>query len=139
MGDNVKKADPDNKLRLWRMAGAGALALGVVGMTIPMLPATPFLLLAAYGFSRGSRRIHQWMVDPESLGTGFAEWRRHGKIPPVGKLLVILFMLVGFLAAWAFGLEPTSLIIEAVGLLIVGGYVLTRPTPQPIQVAEQRE
>lgn len=137
MAAQTRKSDPDTKLRLWRLAGAGALVLGVVGMTLPILPAAPFLLLAAYGFSRGSQRIHQWLVDPSSLGTGFAEWRRQGRVPARGKLLVVLFMVAGFLAAWSFGLDTASLIIEAVGLLLVGGYVLTRPSPTAARTAEQ--
>ncbi|MEQ8654383.1 MAG: YbaN family protein [Kiloniellales bacterium] len=139
MAAQTGRRDPDTKFRLWRVAGAGALVLGVVGMTLPILPAAPFLLLAAYGFSRGSQRIHQWLVDPSSLGTGFAEWRRQGRVPVLGKLMVVLFMVAGVLAAWSFGLDSTSLIIEAVGLLLVGGYVLTRPSPTPARSAEQAD
>lgn len=138
MAEQARRADPDSKFRMWRLAGAGSLALGVAGIALPILPAAPFLLLAAYGFSRGSRRIHQWLVDPNSLGTGFAEWRRRGMVPTLGKVLVLLFMLAGFLTAWAFGLETNALIVEAVGLLVIGGYILTRPSPPPAKVAEER-
>ncbi len=119
----------DGKYRLWRLSAAGALAVGLVAMAIPILPTAPFILAAAYGFTRGSERIHRWAVDPDSLGTGFAEWRRRGVVPPVGKLLVLLFMAAGFLVAWAAGLDRASLIIEGIGLILVGGYVLTRPSP----------
>ncbi len=139
MEEQNSKRDNDSKYRLWRLAGGGALIAGIVGLTLPILPTTPFLLMAAYGFSRGSRRIHQWIVDPESLGSGFAEWRRRGMVPASGKILVLLAMLLGFLLAWVSGIETTSLIIEGVGLVLVGGYILTRPSPSPPEAAREPE
>lgn len=109
------------------MTAGVALVIGLIGMAIPILPTTPFILVAAYGFTRGSRKIYRWVVDPDSLGTGFAEWRRRGIIPPFGGLMIMAIMLIGFALALLSGLETASLIIELVGLLLVGVYLLTRP------------
>ncbi len=127
MNEAQRAANGDNKYRLWRLAGGIALIIGLIGMAIPILPTTPFILVAAYGFTRGSRKIYRWVVDPNSLGTGFAEWRRRGIIPPFGGLMIMVVMLVGFVLALLSGLETASLIIELVGLLLVGAYLLTRP------------
>lgn len=48
---------------LWMLLGCLGLALGVVGAVLPMLPAFPFLLLAAFGFSRSSDRLHRWFTN----------------------------------------------------------------------------
>jgi len=122
-----RATNSDNKYRLWRLAGGVSLIIGLIGMAIPILPTTPFILVAAYGFTRGSRKIYRWVVDPNSLGTGFAEWRRRGVIPPFGGLMIMVVMLIGLVLALVSGLETTSLIIELVGLLLVGAYLLTRP------------
>ena len=52
---------------LW-LAGAMALALGVIGIFLPVLPTTPFVLLAAYCFSRGSERWERWLLEHPQLG-----------------------------------------------------------------------
>ena len=47
---------------LYIMLGFLGLVLGGIGVVVPMLPAFPFLLLAAFGFARGSERLHQWFL-----------------------------------------------------------------------------
>lgn len=50
------------KKTLYIMLGFLGLVLGGIGIVVPMLPAFPFLLLAAFGFARGSERLHQWFL-----------------------------------------------------------------------------
>lgn len=50
------------KKTLYIMLGFLGLVLGGIGVVVPMLPAFPFLLLAAFGFARGSERLHQWFL-----------------------------------------------------------------------------
>ena len=54
----------------WLMIGLGwlALAVGFVGIVVPLLPTTPFVLLAAYFFSKGSTRLHQWLRGHPRFG-----------------------------------------------------------------------
>ncbi len=71
--------------------------------------------------------------------TGQARVAPSGVIPPLSKLLVLLVMLAAFLAAWASGLNRTSLIIKAVGLVLIGGYIITRPSPAAVAAAGKSE
>lgn len=48
---------------LWMMLGCLSVALGAVGAVLPMLPAFPFLLLAAVSFARSSDRLHRWFIN----------------------------------------------------------------------------
>ena len=62
---------------LWLSAGLVALLLGVVGIFLPLLPTTPFVLLAAACFSRGSTRCERWLLSHRTFGPMVRDWRRH--------------------------------------------------------------
>jgi len=73
-------------------AGTIALALGVVGIFIPLLPTTPFLLLAAACFTRSSRRLHDWLLGHRVLGTYIRNYREHRAISLGTKITSIALM-----------------------------------------------
>lgn len=66
----------------WLLAGITAVALGLVGVVLPLLSATPFLLLAAFCFARSSPRLHCWIVEHPRYGPPFRAWQAHGVIVP---------------------------------------------------------
>ena len=79
----------------WLMIGLGWLSLlvGLIGIFVPLLPTTPFALLAAFFFSKGSQRLHRWLLDHPRFGRYVREWEREQVIPPVGKYASTLFMV----------------------------------------------
>ena len=115
--------------RLWVAVGGIALGVGIVGILVPLLPTTPFLILAAYCFSRGSGRLHSWLVNHRTFGPPVRDWRRHRAVSRKSKLaamiaIALIFALSVFLEApaWAIALQG----------IILGGvvvFLLTRPTP----------
>lgn len=112
-------------IRLFWMAG-GFLSLGAgfVGLVLPLIPTTPFLLLAAYCFARGSRRLHDWLVHHPRLGPPIRDWRQHGAISRRGKQMAMLAIGTVLLEA------PTRIIvIQLVVLSAVSLFILTRPLP----------
>ena len=113
----------------WRIAGSIALVLGLIGIALPLLPTTPFLLLAAYCFSRGSRRLHNWLLNHPKLGPPIHEWRDHGAISRKAKALAMLALVAAFLSAWFFGAPVWALSAQVVVLAAVAVFILTRPDP----------
>ncbi len=79
----------------WLMIGFGwlALAVGFVGIVVPLLPTTPFVLLAAYFFSKGSIRLHQWLREHPRFGRYVRDWEDVHVIPPIGKYASTLLMV----------------------------------------------
>ena len=85
---------------LWMLAGAVALMTGIVGAFLPLLPTTPFVLLAAYCFSRGSRRWEHWLLHHPRLGPVVRDWRVQRALPLRAKQLATLMMAASSLWAW---------------------------------------
>lgn len=69
-----------------------AVVLGVIGIFLPVLPTTPFLLLAAACFVRSSRRVYQWLVEHPRLGPWLLDYLEGNGIPLKGKIYTLLTM-----------------------------------------------
>ncbi len=89
---------PPLPLRLgWTALGLGFVALGAVGVVVPGLPTTPFLLLAAACFARGSPRLEAWLLADPVFGPLIREFREHRSVPLRAKVLALVLMW-GFVA-----------------------------------------
>jgi hypothetical protein len=72
--------------------GIIALGLGALGIVLPLLPTTPFLLLASACFARGSTRLHNWLRTNPMFGRYLADWEDGKGIPARGKAVVLILM-----------------------------------------------
>ena len=70
------------------------VGLGVLGIILPLLPTTPFLLLAAACYARASSRFYNWLLNNPIFGPLIIEWRRYQSIPYRTKILAIALMSV---------------------------------------------
>ena len=74
------------------IAGTLSLALGIVGIFLPLLPTTPFLLLASACYLRGSERLHRWLLAQGKLGAYIRRYEEGQGVPLRGKVLAMLMM-----------------------------------------------
>jgi uncharacterized membrane protein YbaN (DUF454 family) len=102
--------------RFWLLA-AGHLSVGlaVLGAFLPLLPTTPFLLLATACYMRGSARFYNWLLNRPTFGPMIRNWREHRAVAPRHKALAILFILLSVGSSIAF------FIPHPVGKVAVGG------------------
>jgi uncharacterized membrane protein YbaN (DUF454 family) len=91
--------------KVWLAAGALALVTGMVGIVVPLLPTTPFVLLAAFCFARGSPRWERWLLRHPRFGPMVRAWRARRVIPLRAKQLAWTMMALG--SAWSWWLLPT--------------------------------
>jgi uncharacterized membrane protein YbaN (DUF454 family) len=104
---------------LFIAGGVTCVALGLAGIVLPVLPTTPFILLAAYCFARASPRLHQWLLDSRTFGPMIREWQRYRAIPWRTKLTAIALMSATMAASIVFFVRPWPL-QAGLGLLGVG-------------------
>lgn len=113
----------------WLLVGFVCLALGAIGIALPLLPTTPFVLVAAVAFARSSDRLHAWLVNHDVFGSLIDNWHRYGAISRRAKVVSVVSMAAVLLVSLAMA-APTAVIV--VQLVVLGGaalFILTRPEP----------
>ncbi|WP_196260423.1 YbaN family protein [Pelagibacterium limicola] len=123
---------------LWASAGCIAVALAAAGVVLPLLPTTPFLLLAAFCFARGSQRLHYWLLTHRRFGPLLADWQEKGAIAPRAKAIAIAVIVATFTLSLLLGLAPWLLAVQGAVLACAATFVLTRPNP-PTRAESQEE
>lgn len=105
-------------------AGLGTLfvLLGLLGLFLPVLPTTPFLLLAAACFARSSRRVFNWLLNHPQFGPLIREWREHRSIPYRAKRTALWLIALSFAVSIGFFVPgwPAKLAMGVGGLILMG-------------------
>ncbi len=112
---------------LWAGLGLLCVALAVVGIVLPLLPTVPFLLLAAFFFARSSSRLHNWLITHRTFGPMILDWQSSGAIRPAAKKAATLSVAAVFGLSVMLSLPAHVLIIQALVLGGVMGFIWTRP------------
>jgi uncharacterized membrane protein YbaN (DUF454 family) len=113
---------------LWVCVGSVSLALGAVGVILPLLPTTPFVLLAAFAFARSAPRLRAWLTGNRVFGPIIIDWEAHGVIAPRYKMMACTVMIAVLLAAVLGGLAWWLIAIQAICMGGAAAYVLSRPS-----------
>lgn len=116
---------------LWA-AGSLALGLGLLGVVLPGLPTTPFVLLAAACYAKASPRLHAWLLNHRLLGPMLRDWEQHRSLTRRTKTVAVVSMtLMVSLSIWSFrGRLIAQLALVLLGA--IGAWVVLRiPTRRP--------
>jgi uncharacterized protein len=116
---------------LW-LAGTASLVLGLIGVVLPGLPTTPFVLLAAACYAKASPRLHAWLLNHRWTGPMLRDWEsdrsltRRSKAIAVGSMLLMVSLSI-----WSFrGRVVAQLVLAMLG--VIGAWVVLRiPTRKP--------
>lgn len=117
---------------LYLAVGGVALLLGVVGIFLPLLPTTPFVLLAAACFARSSQRVHRYLLAQRHIGPIIHEWEAHRAMPPGVKpwaYLLIAASCGGSILLVDSPWHRAMLLVLALVLAVLLWRVPVRPRP----------
>jgi uncharacterized protein len=110
-----------------------SVALGAVGIILPIMPTTPFLLVAVWAFSKSSPEMAAKIRNHPHLGPYVRHWQDHGVIPPQAKVLALMMMgAAGFYLVRYSG-APAWASYSACGVMAaLAAYIVTRPGQPPL-------
>jgi uncharacterized membrane protein YbaN (DUF454 family) len=124
----VLALSPTLKSRLFIAAGSISLGVGIVGIVVPLLPTTPFLLLAAYCYSRGSKRLHNKLLSNRFIGSYLRNYLEGRAMSLKAKIwsISILWIVIGCTAAFVIDSLIIRIVLLAVGSGVTVHVVLLR-------------
>lgn len=142
--DKSNEIKPDNLANCtarWVLLGFGWLnvGLGIIGVVVPGMPTTVFLIIAAWAFSKSSVRFHRWLWNHPRFGALIRSWHEHRVIPVRAKVMAAGMMAASFLYVTFFVAESWVLPAFLAAVLVPSAaYVLSRASAAP-EAAEAAE
>ena len=106
--------------------------LGAIGVLLPVIPTTPFMLLALWAFSRSSERFHNWLYHHRFFGPPLQMWNKYRVIPLAAKIMSVSFMSLSFIYMMIF--SPVGIVLKfIIAVLMIYGawFILTKPSYPP--------
>ena len=107
------------------------VGLGFVGIFIPGIPTTIFLIIALWAFARSSKKFHAWLLNHQRFGPILRNWESHKVVPIKAKIvMVILQILVVIMVQYTFNSLFVTVALLIV-LILVAWYVISLPSKTP--------
>jgi len=117
------------KKALYVFLGGLSLTLGLVGIVLPVLPTTVFLLLAAFFFGKSSERLHHWIINHKRFGPPILDWQKYGAVSKIARIRAVSTMVGLLLISILISLPLSVIIIQGLAMAAVSVFLLTRPYP----------
>jgi len=107
------------------------VSLGFIGIFVPGLPTTIFLIIALWAFTKSSKKLRFWLLNHKRFGPILRNWQEHKVVPLRAKILmVILQILVVIMVQYTFNNLFATVALMVV-LILVAGYVISLPSKIP--------
>lgn len=113
---------------IWLILGFISLALGALGIVLPLLPATPFIIFAAFAFAKSSPALHNRLLQSRTFGKAIRDWRDRRAISRKGKIAAIITMALTLILSIVLDTDIKIIAIQALALCCAATFILTRNT-----------
>ena len=112
--------------------GWACVGLAFIGIFVPGIPTTPFLIVALWAFAQSSKKFHAWLLNHKRFGPILQNWESHRVVPRKAKILMVIFQFFAVIM-FHFSIQNIYLTgILAITLIIVARWVLTFPSELPV-------
>lgn len=116
---------------LWLIAGSVFTGLAFVGVVLPLVPTTPFLLLAAFCFARSSPALRKWLYEHKLFGPLLRDWELYGAISRRAKAIAVITLIATPVATFFLGGKTWVIALQIPIILGSACFILTRPDGPP--------
>lgn len=117
------------KKTLYNIAGTVALLLGIMGIFLPLLPTTPFILLASACYMRGSDRMHHWLMNQRHLGPYLRSYQQGRGVPLRVKIVALATMWTSLtVSIWFVPLPWVRIVLVGIGVSVTFYLLYRLPT-----------
>ncbi len=104
---------------LWTSLGFLSLGMAYIGVITPGLPYSPFVVFAAYCFSKGSERMHRWIYNHKIFGPFLTNWGEKRVFPTKMKFFMLGMMSLSLILMFTGGVKPIGIISTAIFMALV--------------------
>jgi len=108
------------------LAGTISLIIGIIGIIVPGLPTTVFLLIASACYVRSSRRLYTWLINHRVLGRFIRDYRTYRGMSMRSKIIALLSMWIMILISSAFMIQNTPIRVIVILSGMIGTLVILR-------------
>jgi hypothetical protein len=115
----------------YKLLALVSLALGILGVFLPVLPTTPFILLAAWAATRGSPTLLAWLESHPMFGQMLRDWRRGGVVSRKAKWSATIVMASSALIILVFVRKPYVQVVAIGCMAGVLAWLWRRPEEMP--------
>ncbi|MGB0133771.1 YbaN family protein [Dokdonella sp.] len=127
----MSEETPPGPRRRWRWAwwllAYVSLGLGIIGIALPVVPTVPFILLSAYAASRGSQRLHDWLLSHPYMGPMISDWRENGVVGRNAKWMATTMMAATSLLLFALSPHLWLAIGVSAMMMLIAIWLWLRP------------
>lgn len=113
---------------VWLVVAYVCLVVGLIGVALPLLPTTPFVLLAAFAAARGSPRLHAWLLHHRVFGEVIRDWSATRAVARRAKVAALVAMVVAA-AAMVWTAPPILAAVGCMAMAVVATWLWLRPEP----------
>lgn len=115
------------KKLFWNILGFLSLGMAYIGVITPGIPYSPFVVFAAYCFSKGSERMHKWIYNHKIFGPFLTNWSEKRVFPQKMRYLMFFMMSLSLVLMFTGGVKPIGIISTAIFMALVAIWACRYP------------
>lgn len=128
MAYQIAQAGNKGKVLILKITGIFFVGLAILGVVLPILPTTPFLLVAAACFAKSSPELQRKLLANKTFGPLIHDWQKYRSIPRKAKRIALLTMILS--VCWSAFMLKSTMLTALVVALVIGPFIFLWRLPE---------